>query len=348
MRIVDCGLWIADCGLRIWELKEFVSSKLRRYDGLFCRSFFRVLLFALLAIPVCPAMLLSQDDTIDSGPGLTASLDRESARVGSKVILTLSYRLPEGAGFSDIPEIGGLEHLTHMDREIGPDEIRITLLVDQLGSWKTGPISVSYLDKDGKTQVLTTDPVSLTVLSNLGEKPEEAELRPIQGIIPTTPLWWKYGPWVAGIAGLLLIVLGLLWWYHMRRRKAISAMAQDPAHVWAKKEIEHLEAQRLFEKGQTKAFYFRFSEIVRRYLEAIRGFPAAEFTTEEITSCLNNEQDRKLLPLLRQADLVKFADAIPTQAKKVEAVSTALSYIHETGPGPEAGGSSVEQQRTST
>jgi len=305
------------------------------------------LLFSLILVLFAWTPLLGSQGAVEgSGPGLTASMDRDSAGVGSKVILTLSYRLPEGAGFSDIPEIKGLEALTHMDREIGPDEIRITLLVDQLGSWKTGPISLSYLDKDGKTQVLTTDPVSLTVLSNLGEKPEEAQLRPIQGIIPTTPLWWKYGPWVAGIAGLLLIAFGLLWWYHRRHRKELSAMAQDPAHVWAKKEIEHLEAQGLFEKGQAKAFYFRFSEIVRRYLEAIRGFPAAEFTTEEITSCIENEQDRKLLPLLRQADLVKFADTVPTPARKEEEVNTALAYIHETGPGPEAGDSSVGKQRT--
>ena len=336
---------IADCGLRIWELKEFVSRKLRRKNGLFCRSFFRVLLFVLLAIPLCPAMLWSQDDTIDSGPGLTAFLDRDSARVGSTVVLTLRYRLPEGAGFFDIPEIKGLENLTHVDREIGPDEIRITLLVDQLGSWRTGTLSLSYLDEEGKTQVLTTDPVSLTVLSNLGEKPEEAELRPIQGIIPTTPLWRKYIPWVAGIAGLL-IVLRLLWWYHKRRGKELSAVSQDPPHVWAKKEIELLEAQGLFEKGQAKAFYFRFSEIMRQYLEALRGFPAAESTTEEITSCINYEQDRKLLPLLRQADLVKFADAIPTPARKEEEVKTALTYIHETSPDPEAADSSVGQERT--
>ena len=78
----------------------------------------------------------------------------------------------------------------------------------------------------------------------------------------------------------------------------------------------------------------------------MRGFPAAEFTTEEITSCLNNEQDRRLLPLLRQADLVKFADTIPTQARKEEAVSTALSYIHETSPDPETDDSSARKQRT--
>jgi hypothetical protein len=337
---------IAGLGSQIWELKEMASGKLCQYKGLFCGSFFRILFFALLAVPVWPVMLWSQEDTIDSGPSLTASLDRESATVGSQVILTLSYRLPEGAGFSDIPEIKGLEKLTPMDREIGPDKIRITLLVDQLGSWKTGPISLNYLDKGGKNQVLETDPVSLTVLSNLGEKPEEAQLKPIQGIIPITPLWRKYVAWVAGMAGILVIVLGLLWWHNRRRQKTSSAMPQDPAHVWAKREIENLEAQGFFEKGQAKAFYFRLSEIVRRYLEAIRGFPAAEFTTEEITSCLKNEQDRKLLPLLRQADLVKFADTIPTPARKEEAVNTALSYIHETSPGPEEGDSPLEQQRT--
>ena len=323
---------ISDFGFRISELKKCVSLW---HSIVISRSVLCLLFSLILALLAWTPLFGSQGAIEGSRPGLTASLDRDSARVGSKVILTLSYRLPEGAGFSDIPEIKGLEDLTPMDREIGPDEIRITLLVDHLGSWKTGPISVSYLDKDGKTQVLTTDPLSLTVLSNLGEKPEEAELRPIQGIIPTTSLWWKYLPWVAGIAGLLLIVFGLLWWYHRRRRKELSAMAQDPAHVWAKKEIEHLEAQGLFEKGQAKAFYFRFSEIVRQYLEAIRGFTAAEFTTEEITSCLDNEQDRKLLPLLRQADLVKFADTIPTPARKEEEVKTALTYINETSPARE-------------
>ena len=137
--------------------------------------------------------------------------------------------------------------------------------------------------------------------------------------------------------------------YHQRSPNTIKspAMSQDPPHVWAKKEIEHLEAQRLFEKGQAKAFYFRFSEIIRKYLESLRGFPAAEFTTEEISSSINYEQDRKLLPLLRQADLVKFADATPTPARKEEEVKAALTYIHETSPDPEAGDSSAGQQRKS-
>ena len=67
-------------------------------------------------------------------------------------------------------------------------------------------------------------------------------------------------------------------------------------------------------------------------MESIRHFPAAEYTTEEIAHHIrDNKQDRKILPLLRQADLVKFADTVPTPYRKDEDIQTALSYIHETG-----------------
>lgn len=291
----------------------------------------RKLYLLIILILICDAISWAKDDVRFSGPGLSASLDRDSAVVGSMVVLTLTYRLPERAGFASEPEIKGLEELTEVDREIGPDKIKITLLVDRLGLWKTGPISLAYLDKDESPRTLNAEPVSLTVLSNLGEKPEEARLRPIQGIFPTRPLWLEYLPWAAGLLVLLLVVSALLWWYK-RRRGRNSITAVDPPHIRAKKEIEELEGEGLFEKGQVKAYFFRFSEILRRYLESLRGFPAAEFTTEEIATHIIKEQDRSLIPLLRQADLVKFADTVPTAARKEEAVNAAFSYIRETSP----------------
>jgi len=291
----------------------------------------RKLYFLIILILVCPVILWANDEVRFSGPGVIASLDRDSAGVGSMVVLTLKYRLPDRAGFASEPEIKGLEELTEVDREIGPDRITITLLVDRLGLWKTGPISLAYLDKDENPRTLNTEPVSLTVLSNLGEKPEEARLRPIQGIFPTKPMWLRYLPWAAGLLVLLLIVAALLWWYNRRRGKN-SIRAVEPPHIRAKKEIDELEGAGLFEKGHVKAYYFRFSEILRQYLESLRGFPAAEFTTEEIANYIVKEQDRGLIPLLRQADLVKFADTVPTAARKEEAVNAAFSYIRETSP----------------
>jgi hypothetical protein len=144
-------------------------------------------------------------------------------------------------------------------------------------------------------------------------------------------MWLEYIPWVAGLLGLLLVVSVLLWWVKRRRGKN-AIMAVDPPHIKAKKEIEELEGEGLFEKGQVKAYFFRFSEILRQYLESLRGFPAAEFTTEEIATHIIKEEDRGLIPLLRQADLVKFADTVPTAARKEETVNAAFSYIRETSP----------------
>jgi hypothetical protein len=295
------------------------------------------LIVGMLLCMVQPVTLWSQDGIKDAGQGLSASLDRDSARVGGIVELRLKYRLPEGARLPAEPKIKGIEGLTPVDRQIGPGQIIIRLLVDQLGPLKTGPLSLSYIDKEGKNQVLTTGPVSLTVTSNLGDRPAEAELKPIQGIIPTRPQWLKYLPWAAGLLGILLIMSVLFRWCKRGCGEKLPAIPQIPPHIRAKKEIEELDAQRLFENGHAKRFYFRFSEILRRYLGSLRGFPAVELTTEEIARCIDREQDRGLLALLRQADLVKFADRVPTPARKELEVKTALSYIQETSPFPEAG-----------
>ena len=312
------------------------------------RNTFKIIYPLIVGILLCivqPVTLWSQAGIKDAGPALSASIDRDSARVGGIVELCLKYRLPEGAHLPAEPKIKGIEGLTTVDRQIRPGLIRIRLLVDQLGPWKTGELSLSYLDKEGKSQVLTTDPVSLTVTSNLGDRPAEAELKPIQGIILIRPLWLKYLPWAAGLLGILLIMSVLFWWYKRGRREKPPVIPHIPPHIRAKKEIEELDAQRFFEKGHAKRFYFRFSEILRRYLGSLRGFPAVELTTEEIARCIDREQDRGLLALLRQADLVKFADRVPAPARKEEEVKTALSYIQETSPVQEADHETVGSRR---
>jgi hypothetical protein len=286
---------------------------------------------AILILLLWAPLLWPQDEERAPDPPLTASVDQDPAKFGSIVVLTLAYRLPDGGYLPEDLEIQGLEDLSTVGMETTPAHIRIKLLVDQSDLLQTGPLLLTYLDKEGDKQVLTADPISITVLSSLGERPEEVQLRPIQGIIPIKTLWLRYLPWGVGLLLVLLAGAGLFWWHRRGRFQTISAEVLDPPHMRARKEIEQLEGQRLFEQGQIKRFYFSFSEILRRYLEALRGFPAAEFTTEEIALHMDNEQDRSLLPLLRHADLVKFADTVPTPARKEEEVTTALAYIQETG-----------------
>ena len=297
----------------------------------------RVLLlpFILSVLVLCGVNIFLVEDAVagekSPAPELTASLDRKSARVGDMVCLALRYRLPASARLHEKTEIKGIEGVTIIDRVKKMGCIKIRFLVDRLGEWKIGPISLTYVDKNGEEGTMNAGAISLKVLSNLGEKPEEARLRPIQDIIPVEPIWLKYMPWAVALAGILFIIGALTWWYRKRRSRDLLPEVIDPPHIKARKEIDRLEAQGLFEKGKVKAFYFTLSEILRRYMESVRHFPAAEYTTEEIAHHIrNNEEDRKILNLFRQADLVKFADTVPTPTRKDEDIKMARSYIQET------------------
>jgi hypothetical protein len=279
---------------------------------------------------------------------LSAALDRKSSSIGDVATLTLDFKLPPGGQLPDPPVTGGLEQLTILGRSVGPNRITFRVLVDQLETLKTGALTLAWLGKDRKPQTLYADSVSLQVISGLGDKPAEAQLRPLQDIVPVRPPWLRFVPWALGVFGLVLTAAGLYWWLKKRRRHLEIAKAKEAPHLWATREIERLEAQKFFEKGKVKEFYFRLSEILRRYLEAIRGFPAAEYTVEEIARYVQEAKDRQLLVLLRQADLVKFADDAPTAARKDDELRAALAYIRDTAPQPEiqpAGGAPRGQRR---
>ena len=284
----------------------------------------------------------------ETGPAMTAALVPNQTNVGGIITLTLRFQLPEGARLAPETEVNGLEGFQVLDRNITLNgagkndgkqkkspmpiqgECRIKLMVGRLESGNVGPVSLSYMSAEGKTAFLEADPVPLTVLSNLGEKPEEARLKPIYGIMPTEALWVKYRFWILGGIALLLLAVVIEWWVRRRRGKGTAVIDETPPDKLAIRALRDLDTQKLFEKGRIKDFYFGFSEILRRYLEAIRGFPAAEYTLEEIARAVQKKEDQALLALLRRADMVKFADSTATPAGKKDDMETAFVYIQNT------------------
>jgi len=305
----------------------------------------RLPIFILLFLITASGTLLGiETKTVDTG-SLSASLDQASVPVGGIVWLSLDYQLPEGGRLPEKVEVNGLDDLSILKQVVNSGQIRMQLLIDQVGPWQSGPISLTYLDADGQARILTAPPVSIQAVSNLGENAEAAELRPIRDIVALKSIWQSYWFWLAAFIALVLMGLGLYWWY--KKKQSPSALAQytEPPDVRARRELRVLESRKYFENGRVKTYYFTFSEILRRYLESIRNFPAAEYTTEEIARHISDQQDRKLIPLLQQADLVKFADTEPTPARKEEDIKAALAYIRqssaqlemdrEKGPHPE-------------
>jgi hypothetical protein len=295
----------------------------------------------------CPAW--SETRSTDTVATLSLSMETQTAKIGDLLWITLTYKIPEDAKLADGNGLGGLETLTVMEQKTEPDSIQIKFLVDQLESFDLGPFSLTYIDPDNQQQQVWSDTISITIISNLGEKPEEASLRPIQDIISTQTRWLPYLLW--GLAAMIFLgaIAGVLWWRKRQRIRDITATMEEPPHVQAEKEIQDLLASGLFEKGNVKAFYFLFSETIRRYLASIRRFPAAEMTTEEIAKWIKTDPaDQKILPLLKQTDLVKFADSIPSPDRKDQDISVARSYIQQTRPSlNDSQGDPVDQEVTS-
>jgi len=281
-------------------------------------------------------------------PEMTATLVPNQTSVGGIITLTLKLQLPKGASVASKPEIKGLDGFQVLDlhttldgsKKEGEDqrrstlpvsgECRIRLMVERLSSGDLGPISLNYATGNGKTASVAAVPVPLTVLSNLGDKPEAASLKPIYGIMPTGSTLLKYRFWILGGIALLLLAVACEWWIRKRRLKGAPVMDVTPPDKLAIRSLKALDEERLFEKGRIKDFYFGFSEILRRYLEAIRGFPAAEYTLEEIARAVQKKEDQRLLTLLRRADMVKFADLTATLAVKSNDMESAFAYIRST------------------
>ena len=274
----------------------------------------------------------SNEDTSGIIPGITISADSSKARVGDIINLTLEYYLP--SGYMPLPDgaLTGLEELTIVSKKQDKNKIFLSVLIDKPSSFDIKPISFSFKDSKGVLSIIRTDTLRIEVLSNLGDKPAKAQLKPIMDIIPVYPFWLRILPWAIGALLLAAAAFGFFWWKKRKREDIEARQNIIPPHVFAKQEIEKLCSLNLFDKGEHKEFYFRFSEILRQYIEKIRGFPAAELTTEEIGRRMKDETDRRLLPVLRDADLVKFADVVPLRAKNEEDVKVALAYIKATKP----------------
>jgi hypothetical protein len=291
-----------------------------------CRLLLVVVTFLLAPV----TLALSQDRGGHPIPTFAVALDRHAAEAGEVVELALRLDLPAGFRFVDGPDIRALEGLTLVGTRTLAHGFRIRLLVDRLDDWKSGPFRVSVVDDLGNKVVLRAPPVSLDVLPTSDGPSAGAELRPIQPILPretsTTTRAFSLGALL-----LLVLVAALVFLLRHRRSLSVEPPHRPPPHARALREIDELQAEGLYEAGAVKEFYRRFTGILRRYLQGLKGFPASGCTAEEIAEHLPGEEDGKLAHLLKWADLVKFAGLEPTPERKDEDVKMAVSYIQRTG-----------------
>ncbi|HLA28484.1 MAG TPA: hypothetical protein VJZ49_11375 [Syntrophales bacterium] len=279
---------------------------------------------------------------------LSAFLEPASAAVGETVALTLAYTLPADCNLTEKPEIEGLAGLSVTDMQTNSGSIVLHFIVDSITNIPLGPFILTCQDGTGAGQKIAAERLTLKVKSNLDERTDRQQLKPIFDIIPASPGWLPWLLWGAFAVVIILVIIGLIMCFQRRADRKVWQAPSVPPHIRAQQSLETLNRGGLFEKGEVKAYYFRFSEILKRYLKELRGFPAAEFTVEEIAAHIHREIDRELVVILKHSDLVKFADYIPSPSRKDDDMKSALAYIATTAPRPEPAtdtGTNKEGQR---
>ncbi len=135
------------------------------------------------------------------------------------------------------------------------------------------------------------------------------------------PSGFQFPDWAWWILGVLLLI-GLVLYFIRRKKKRDAAIKQLPPYERALFELEQLDKSHLLENRQTKEYYSKLTEAVRRYIEDEVHLRAMESTTSELIHFLEFKKDTGELKLsdqtitdlqviLQRADLAKFANSKP-------------------------------------
>ena len=113
-----------------------------------------------------------------------------------------------------------------------------------------------------------------------------------------------------------------------------------PPHEIALRDLKKLHSERLWQEGNHKLYYSGLTDILRAYIAGQFGVGALEMTSDEIIEAMRGveipqKQKMDLTELLRDADLVKFAKAMPEAEANEAAYTMALNFVEQTMPQPE-------------
>lgn len=187
----------------------------------------------------------------------------------------------------------------------------------------------SYKSKSLALKVLTIDVDTTNVDQFFG--PKDVQDNPF--------MWsdWSLSFW---LSVLMLVLLAICYYLYLRLRdnkpiiKTIRIVKRLLPHQKAMKEIEQIKADKMVTSENSKEYYTKLTDTLRKYIEERYGFSAMEMTSSEIIERLMATQDETALSELRHlfltADLVKFAKYSTLINENDQNLVNAIEFINQT------------------
>ncbi len=291
------------------------------------------------------------EKTTRKGPvEATVRLEPNQPRIGDPIKLTLNVVAEKGVELI-MPEFGQVmerfaiidfvkdEKIDDQGRTVSSH--RYELQASRSGKQTIPPILVEFVDnRNGSKPApegfdsyeLLTERLSFEVQSVLPSD-VQVELNPPLGRLSL--LGSSGGRIWAWVMGLLLLFAVAFWGWRVwlaSRQKA----RRRTAYEIAMGRLTELVTRSRNDPEQVDAFFVELSGIVRWYLENRFELRAPELTTEEFLESMSRSPDLSgvhqamLREFLRRADLVKFANFVPSEQDTDESVTAARRFLEET------------------
>jgi hypothetical protein len=296
-------------------------------------------------LPVIVFCMMFVQRTVLAADKAYFTADKTAPLIGEPVQLILHLQVPQQAqvivpNFKNwqppffVQQVGALTVGTPMQDGSVEYELPLTLVLWQTGQLVTPPLDVSY-QLNGTTINLPVESFQFVVPSVLSSN--DLSLRPFKPQIdlPYFPIWIA----ITGIPiAVTLIVLGMRYRF-FRRHFQIPTVVGSKWHPDASVALNTLK-----QIGQSQAdppaIYIQVSDCLRHYLDARFAVHSVDLTTSELLDAfeqnrlVTEDQQDKLIEMLRRADLVKFAQVVPKNNAAQQYASVAAQWIQ-----------SVEQMR---
>lgn len=181
----------------------------------------------------------------------------------------------------------------------------------------------------------------IAIAVHFPELSEEDDYYNIKGILEPGLDWNK----ILLIAGISLVFLGGVLFLYIRVSRKKTAEVKAPKYVLkpyaqAFADLELLEKEELWQKGEVKQYYSRITDILGHYLEKQLNISALEKTSQEIIESLQSLRMKKeffleMSALLSTSSFVKYAKAKPSSFDNEQALKIVREFIDITKPQPE-------------
>ena len=158
--------------------------------------------------------------------------------------------------------------------------------------------------------------------------------------VQNNPFLWSDWSTAFWLSVLILLLMAVAYYLYLRLRdnkpiiKSFKIVKRLLPHQKAMKEIEQIKADKMVSSENSKEYYTKLTDTLRKYIEERYGFNAMEMTSSEIIDKLTATQDENAISELRQlfltADLVKFAKYSTLINENDRNLVNAIDFINQT------------------